>query len=449
MSFLMKKIYFIGIGGIGMSALARYFKQLGYQVAGYDRTKTPLTDALSAEGIEVIYEDNVDLIPNDFREPSLHTHVVYTPAIPNDLVLLNEFKNKGFDLKKRSQMLGLLSEDMFCIAVAGTHGKTTTSTIIAHILTDSGYGCSAFLGGIASNYNTNMLIGNNKVVVVEADEFDRSFLTLHPDVAVVTSMDADHLDVYGDKQSLEHSFRQFVAQIKPDGRLISHASLPLSGVRYANGDEASIRAQNISIKNGTFTFDFENGVTTIKQIALGIPGWHNVENAIAAIEVALGLGIASEKIKTALQNFKGVKRRFEYIIKTDNQVFIDDYAHHPEELRVCITSVKSLYPTKKLTILFQPHLYSRTQDFANGFAEVLSMADELLLLDIYPARELPIDGVTSNIIFDKVTLHNKQLLSKEAAINWIKIKQPALLLTVGAGDIDQMIEPLKQILQHA
>ena len=449
MSFLMKKIYFIGIGGIGMSALARYFKQLGYQVAGYDRTKTPLTDALSAEGIEVIYEDNVDLIPNDFREPSLHTHVVYTPAIPNDLVLLNEFKNKGFDLKKRSQMLGLLSEDMFCIAVAGTHGKTTTSTIIAHILTDSGYGCSAFLGGIASNYNTNMLIGNNKVVVVEADEFDRSFLTLHPDVAVVTSMDADHLDVYGDKQSLEHSFGQFVAQIKPDGRLISHASLPLSGVRYANGDEASIRAQNISIKNGTFTFDFENGVTTIKQIALGIPGWHNVENAIAAIEVALGLGIASEKIKTALQNFKGVKRRFEYIIKTDNQVFIDDYAHHPEELRVCITSVKSLYPTKKLTILFQPHLYSRTQDFANGFAEVLSMADELLLLDIYPARELPIDGVTSNIIFDKVTLHNKQLLSKEAAINWIKIKQPALLLTVGAGDIDQMIEPLKQILQHA
>ncbi len=237
MSFLMKKIYFIGIGGIGMSALARYFKQLGYQVAGYDRTKTPLTDALSAEGIEVIYEDNVALIPNDFREPSLHTHVVYTPAIPNDLVLLNEFKNKGFDLKKRSQMLGLLSEDMFCIAVAGTHGKTTTSTMIAHILTDTGYGCSAFLGGIASNYNTNMLIGNNKVVVVEADEFDRSFLTLHPDVAVVTSMDADHLDVYGDKQSLEHSFRQFVAQIKPDGRLISHASLPLSGVRYANGDE--------------------------------------------------------------------------------------------------------------------------------------------------------------------------------------------------------------------
>lgn len=442
----MKKVYFIGIGGIGMSAIARYFKHLGYRVCGYDRTQTPLTDALTNQGIEIVYQDNVSLIPQDFAQPNSDTNIIYTPAIPHDAEILNYFKNNGFELKKRSQILGLLSDGMFCIAVAGTHGKTTTSTMIAHILTDSGYGCSAFLGGIASNYESNMLIGNNKVVVVEADEFDRSFLTLHPDVAVITNMDADHLDIYGDKSALESSFKQFASQIKSNGKCIVQANLPIEGIRYAAQGMAQVQAQNIRIENGTFYFDFKNTNVQIKDIELGIAGWHNVENATAAIEVALGLGIAPEKIKTALQNFKGVKRRFEYVLKSDNQIFIDDYAHHPEELRACIRSVKSLYPNMKLTVIFQPHLYSRTKDFVDGFAEVLSMADELLLLEIYPARELPIEGVSSKIIFDKVTQSNKRLLSKEEVIHWVKTHQPKLLLTVGAGDIDAMVSPLKNIL---
>ncbi len=445
----IKRVYLIGIGGIGMSGLARYFAHLGCIVCGYDKTSTDLTNDLHNEGIQVIFDDRADWIPMSFHTPDACTLIIYTPAIPRDSAIYNFFKNSGFELFKRSQVLGLISKSMFTIAVAGTHGKTTTSCMIAYILKDSGKDCSAFLGGISSNYNTNVLFGNNNIVVVEADEYDRSFLTLHPDIAVITSMDADHLDIYGSHDQLTDSFRQFAAQIKENGILIIHEDLPLtSGITYSAQGPADVKGQNIRVENGDFYFDFKGNGITIKDIQLGIAGLHNIENATAAIEVALKLNVAPELIKKALGSFKGVKRRFEYILRDKEHIYIDDYAHHPEELRAAITSVKKLYPNKKLTTIFQPHLFTRTRDFADGFAEVLDMSDELIMLDIYPAREQPIEGVDADMILQRMKLWNKRKCGKQEAIDLVQFEKPELLLTVGAGDIDQLVQPLKNALEH-
>jgi len=446
----IKRVYLIGIGGIGMSGLARYFKKRGCVVCGYDKTITPLTSALRNEGISVVYQDEEDNLKISFLENDPETLIIYTPAIPKDSKILNYFRSGGFILKKRSEVLGIISKGMYTIAVAGTHGKTTTSSIIAHVLKDSGYDCSAFLGGIATNYDSNVLFGDNNTMVVEADEFDRSFLTLYPDVAIVTSMDADHLDIYGDRSHLVESFRQFVSQIKEGGRLIFKKGLDLSGGKtYSANVLADIQAVNVKVQDGSFYFDFKNENIVIENIQLGLPGLHNIENAVAAVEVALHLGINPEKIKKALASFLGVKRRFEYILKDQKHIYIDDYAHHPEELRACIQAVKTLYPGKKLTTIFQPHLFTRTRDFAEGFSEVLSMTDELIMLDIYPARELPIEGVSSAMILEKVSIEAKQILSKEQTLDYIRAQKPELLLTVGAGDIDTLIVPLKEILTNA
>jgi UDP-N-acetylmuramate--alanine ligase len=444
----IQRVYLIGIGGIGMSGLARYFNHIGCIVCGYDKTPTDLTDSLRNEGIQIVFEDYSEAIPKSFRDVDPGTLIIYTPAIPHDSDILNFFKNRGFELFKRSQVLGIISKSKFTIAVAGTHGKTTTSTMVAHILKDSGIDCSAFLGGIATNYETNVLFGDSNIVVVEADEYDRSFLTLYPDIAIITSMDADHLDIYGDHAQLTESFRQFASQIKTGGALIHKKGLPLdTGFTYSIDGDADATATNIRIENGDFYFDFVRGSISISNIKMGIAGTHNIENAVAAIETALRLHIDYDAIKSALGSFKGVKRRFEYIVKNDAHIYIDDYAHHPEELRAAIISVKKLYPGKKLTTIFQPHLYTRTRDFVDGFAEVLDMSDELILLDIYPARELPIEGVNSDMILDRMKLANRYKYGKQETINKIRAEKPELLLTVGAGDIDQLVHPLKQALE--
>ncbi len=444
----IKRVYLVGIGGIGMSGLARYFHHLGCVVCGYDKTSTDLTNDLHNEGIQVVFDDHSEYIPLSFQTPDEGTLIIYTPAIPKDSHILNFFRENGFELFKRSQVLGIISKGMFTVAIAGTHGKTTTSTMVAHILKDSGKDCSAFLGGLSTNYHSNVLYGKNNIVVVEADEYDRSFLTLHPDVAIITSMDADHLDIYGDHAHLTESFKLFASQIKPGGTLIHKKGLPLdTGFTYAVEDKADATASNIKIENGDFYFDFKNSNTTITNIRMGIAGMHNIENAVAAIEASLILEVSPDAIKSALGSFKGVKRRFEYIIKNDHQVYIDDYAHHPEELKACIRSVKKLYPGKKLTTIFQPHLYTRTRDFVDGFAEALDLSDELIILDIYPARELPIEGVTSDMILERMKIWNKRRISKQDVVKVIKEEKPELLLTVGAGDIDTLVQPLKQALQ--
>jgi UDP-N-acetylmuramate--alanine ligase len=447
----IQRIYLIGIGGIGMSGLARYFSHLGCMVCGYDKTETPLTDALKQEGMDVIFTDDAALIPAEFGEPNEGTLIIFTPAIPKDSAILNHFKVAGFELFKRSQVLGIISESLFTVAVAGTHGKTTTSSLIAHVLTEAGKDCSAFLGGIATNYNSNVLYGNSNIVVVEADEYDRSFLTLQPDIAVITSMDADHLDIYGSHEQLTESFQLFASQIKAGGKLIAKQGLPLAHTFTSytiNTEAANAIAHNIRVQEGSFYFDFENGDVNINDIEMGIPGMHNIENAVAAIQVALYMNVEADAIKAALASFQGVKRRFEYVVRNEHNVYIDDYAHHPEELKACIASVKKLYPNHKLTTIFQPHLYSRTRDFADGFAEALDMTDELLMLDIYPARELPIEGVDAHTILSRMKLQDKRLLSKQEVIKYVQAQQPELLLTVGAGDIDQIVNPLKQALQH-
>lgn len=445
----IQRVYLVGIGGIGMSGLARYFHKLGCIVYGYDKTPTDLTNELHNEGIQATFDDNSECIPKSFRDFDEGTLIIYTPAIPKDSAILNFFKNKGFNLYKRSQVLGLISKGKYTIAVAGTHGKTTTSSMVAHILKDSGKDCSAFLGGISSNYQTNVLFGDNDIVVVEADEYDRSFLTLHPDIAIITSMDADHLDIYGDHAQLTESFQLFASQLKQGGTLIHYKDLPLTGgLTYSIDSNADARAVNIRVEDGNFYFDFNNAAITIANIKLGIAGLHNIANATAAIEAALLVGVQADDIKKALESFRGVKRRFEYILKNDQHIFIDDYAHHPEELKAAISSVKRLYPDKKLTTIFQPHLYTRTRDFADGFAEALDMSDELLMLDIYPARELPIEGVNSDMIMQRMKSLNKQKYSMQDAVEKIRKEQPELLLTVGAGDIDTLVQPLKQALQH-
>ena len=445
----IRQVYLIGIGGIGMSALARYFRHLGCLVGGYDKTETQLTRRLVAEGVVVQYTDDFEAVNDVFKSADEHTLIIYTPAIPAELGILNRFQELGHTLYKRSQVLGLISRNKFTIAVAGTHGKTTTTALIAHILTDSGIGCSAFLGGLSTNYNTNVLFSDNEVMVVEADEFDRSFLTLYPDIAVVTSADADHLDIYGDKDQLHDSFRLFLRQLHADGKRIIKAGLPFEAdVNYSATEVTDAYAGNIRVEDGEFHYDYTGNQERIPDVHLGLPGQHNVENAVAATVVAQLMRVPEDKIRKALSSFAGVKRRFEYIVKTESNIYIDDYAHHPEELRAFFSAVKQLYPQTKLTAVFQPHLFSRTRDFADGFAEVLSMVDTLLLMEIYPAREMPIKGVDARMLLDKVTVEDKHLLGPENIKDYVRIKRPGLLVTAGAGNIDLLVEPLKTILEH-
>ena len=444
----IKNIYFIGIGGIGMSALARYFVAKGCVVNGYDKTKTILTEALSELGIDIHYEDSLDLLDKNASV------VVYTPAIPESHRELAYYRANGYEVVKRSDVLGWITEGTVNICVAGTHGKTTVSTMIAHLLRDSGYGCTAFLGGIAANYNTNFWSSDNNVVVVEADEYDRSFLKLHPSVAVITSMDADHLDIYKTPAAFEDAFVSFSEKVKAGGLLLAKKGLAREAsfdasklVTYSlNGNGASIYAKDIVVVNGAYTFTAVGSNWQIEELVLNMGGLHNIENALVATSVAVHLGIEPEKIKIALANFAGVKRRFEYLVKTNEQVLIDDYAHHPAELAALISGVRSLYSNQKLTLVFQPHLFSRTQDLCDGFAESLSAADEVVLLPIYPARELPIPGVTSEMIAHKMTNKNVVLLEKEAVSDWVKKQQPKLLVMAGAGDIDVLIRNIKNDL---
>jgi UDP-N-acetylmuramate--alanine ligase len=449
------KIYFIGIGGIGMSAIARYFRFQGKEVSGYDKTETPLTKDLIAEGIPVHYEDNVELVPKD---ASL---VVYTPAIPADHKELQYFREHQYRLLKRSEVLGLITSSSFNICVAGTHGKTTISTMIAHILRHSGYGCNAFLGGIAVNYNSNYWSDPRNVCVVEADEYDRSFLKLNPDIAVITAMDADHLDIYGTAEAMEEAFIGFSKKLKPGGLLISKFGLSrdkeLGGtrrIRYSlQNDNADAFATNIRMSQGGYEYDVMKKDWMLSGIRLNMGGMHNVENSVAAISVAHELAIENEKIKAAVEAFRGVKRRFEYIIRNENLVFVDDYAHHPEELRALISGAKTLFSGMKCTVIFQPHLYSRTRDLADGFGESLGLADEVLLLPIYPARELPIAGVSSEMIADRIKRVEVEVVSKEGLLKRLsekskKKKGIELLIAAGAGDIDTMLPAIKKVLEE-
>ncbi|MCW5909324.1 MAG: UDP-N-acetylmuramate--L-alanine ligase [Chitinophagales bacterium] len=445
----IKRVYFLGIGGIGMSALARYFKSMGARVSGYDKTPTALTDELQREDIAVTFEDDLNLYP---KEVDL---VVYTPAIPKEHKGLSFYRNNHYNLKKRSEVLGIISADKFTIAVAGSHGKTTVSSMIAHILTQSGFGCSAFLGGIAVNYNSNFLQGHSDVVVIEADEFDRSFHRLAPDMAVITAVDTDHLDIYGSKEAIDEAFIEFANKISEEGFLaiktnqsINNKLPVLDKAFYSlNDTEADVYCSKYWVVDGGYLFNISYYGTELKSFRLNIGGYHNIENAIAAITIALELKITEEHIKSALASFKGIKRRFEKVFENERLTFIDDYAHHPEEIRVFLESVKELYPKKKITAVFQPHLYTRTRDLAEGFAQALSIADEVILLDIYPAREQPIEGVTSQLIFDRLTCSSKQLITKQDLVQTIQqLNNVEVLATIGAGDIDKYLEEIKQVL---
>ena len=452
----LKNIYFLGIGGIGMSALARYFKSQNKNVSGYDKTPTPLTGELIDEGIPIHFEDDVRKIDAAFLTTDKdYTLIVYTPAIPNNHTELNYFLSNGFSIKKRSEVLGLITQHTFTIAVAGTHGKTTTSSMIAHILKNSGINCLAFLGGITKNYNTNLLLpeagATNVIAVVEADEYDRSFLALSPSISVITSMDPDHLDIYGNEAFMVESYRLFAGKLSSDGKLIYKKGLPLEDLpliksSYGINNAADCVASNIRIDNHRYHFDWNNSSTSIKAITTDMPGLHNVENAVAAIAVARALKIPDGDIKKALLEYTGVKRRFEYQLRTPQIIYIDDYAHHPEELRAAISSAQELYPNKKITGIFQPHLYSRTRDFVDGFAKSLSLLDSLILLDIYPARELPIPGITSEIIFNKVTIADKVLCTIENVLAELQKRPCEVLMTLGAGDIDQLVTPIRNYL---
>ena len=452
-----KYIYFLGIGGIGMSALARWFQVNGYAVAGYDKTPTPLTDALENEGAVIHFVEDVQLIPAAFRDNPAQTLVVYTPAIPKNHAEYVYLTENGFTLQKRSQVLGLLAGQMKTVAVAGTHGKTTTSSMVAHILRNAGMNCAAFLGGITNNYNTNFLLNqpaddlSEVVCVVEADEFDRSFLTLYPHVAIVTSTDADHLDIYGAHEAVLDSFGQFVHQVDADGLLLMKAGLSLADktsatVRPYSLESGDYHAQNLRIENAAFVFDLVHPDGVVADIHLLLPGFHNVENGVAAGAAALAVGVLPDAIRAGLNSYRGVRRRFEYVLKTDAAVLIDDYAHHPEEVRAFLTSVKALYPDRDVTAIFQPHLFSRTRDFAAGFAESLSLADHVILLDIYPARELPIEGVTSDLILGAVQSKTKQISTKADLPGVVRKSRPSVLVTIGAGDIDQLLPVLKTAL---
>jgi UDP-N-acetylmuramate--alanine ligase len=450
-------IYFLGIGGIGMSALARWFMKKGLKVSGYDRTSTTLTQALEKEGMKIHYDDKVDLIPSEVIQQKDRTLVVFTPAIPKDHVEHAYLKEKGYTILKRSEVLGLITKGYKTIGVAGTHGKTTTSSMVAHILKSAGKNMVGFLGGITTNYNSNLVmqgeVGKDTLVVVEADEFDRSFLRLFPEIAVVTSADADHLDIYGDHDSLITSFKDFIKQINSGGSLIIHESIAeklAEDVTHVKKNIYSMSrgqffAGNITAKGGFFEFDL-HGFGRVEHVRLGVPGFHNIENAIAASIAAWLCDVPVPVITKALESFSGVKRRFEYVVKGKKVVYVDDYAHHPTEIEAFLKSMKSLYPQRKLTVVFQPHLFSRTRDFAEGFSKSLSLADELLLMDIYPARELPIPGVDSDMLFKDVTSPVKIRCSKKDLMEKLEAVDVDVIATVGAGDIDTFVEPIRKML---
>jgi UDP-N-acetylmuramate--alanine ligase len=452
----MKYVYFIGIGGIGMSALARFYNHAGTKVAGYDRSPSKLTSELESEGISIHFEDNPDLIPADFIGSGADLLVIYTPAIPKDHKEFNFLLNKGFNIIKRSKALGFIASGKKTLAVAGTHGKTTTSTMLAHILTNSGVGCTAFLGGISKNYHSNLLLDKGNILVAEADEFDRSFLQLYPDIAVITSSDADHLDIYANHQNIKDAFVSFANQVKENGALVLKKGMNLdisnlavkSIFEYSYNIPCDFYASNIRIsENGFFTYDINHPNGIVQDCTLGIPGWVNVENSIAAAAIALLNGLSGNKIKSALACFSGVERRFDMRINTPQCAYIDDYAHHPKEIAASISSMRNIFPGRKLTAIFQPHLYSRTRDFAEEFAESLSKLDSLILLDIYPARELPIPGVSSNIIFDSVKLEDKTLINKSELMETLSKRDIDALISFGAGDIDRFVEPITQYLK--
>ncbi len=457
----LKTVYFIGIGGIGMSAIARFFKSRGVTVCGYDKTRTELTKEMESEGIPVHYDEHVEIIPKDADL------VVYTPAVPAEHKELVFYREKGYKVVKRSDVLQIITASSFNICIAGTHGKTTITTMIAHLLRDSGYGCTVFLGGISVNYGTNFWSqsgsGKKKVCVIEADEYDRSFLKLSPDIAIITAMDADHLDIYGTAEAMEQAFIDFSKKLKPGGLLLKQFGLKRGNELTGNSltyslqnESADVYAKNITMTKGSYVFDLHIKDRVIGNIKLNMGGMHNVENAVVAVAAASSLEIEDDRIRKAVESFRGVKRRFEYIVKNDRIVFIDDYAHHPEELRALIKGAKSLFRQKKCTVIFQPHLFTRTRDLAKGFAEVLDEADEVILLPIYPARELPVEGVSSEMITSLMKLERKKVLEKEKLLDWIKndfIKNintefGEVLITAGAGDIDMLVDPIKQIVKE-
>lgn len=458
----LKYVYFVGIGGIGMSAIARYFVLMGKAVLGYDRTRTQLTGELEGEGIKINYIDDVRNIPEEIKTISDREEVlvVYTPAIPQGHTELNYFRNNGFTVLKRAEVLGLISRNSRCIGIAGTHGKTSVTTMTAHLLKQSEIDCSAFLGGVSKDYNTNFLFSEQSdIVVVEADEFDRSFHQLTPEAAVITAMDADHLDIYGSHDAILESFYNYLKKIKPHGHLVYKLGLPVDVVEeelkeksvdvysYSLRDtSADFYTVNLQIVDAEFVFDMVTPGGVIENIHFSVPGTINIDNAVAAVAMAVIYGASYDEIRKALACFSGVRRRFDYHVRNSNTIYIDDYAHHPAELKACISSIKDMFPGKKVTGVFQPHLYSRTKDFAGEFAQSLSLLDELFLMDIYPAREEPIPGVTSEIIFDNVEIDRKTLCNKENIMDLLEQEEYEVLLTMGAGDIDTFIKPITDML---
>ena len=440
----IKNVYFIGIGGIGMSALARYFKAIGKQVSGYDKTPSILTSELIESGIDIHFEDNIGLIPNDFYIEN--TLVIITPAVPVSHSEWNFFIERDYQVKKRAEVLGIITKDTFCFAVAGTHGKTTTSSILGHILYESGADVTAFIGGIVENYDSNLIGTGKTVTVVEADEFDRSFLHLHPNIACITSMDADHLDIYGTSEAIEASFVEFANKVEDKNNLFITNELPIDGVVCAVNEEAVYKAFNVRIENGSYVFDVKTPNELIKDLRFGLPGKHNLMNALMALAMAITYGTPTEVVAKALLSFKGIRRRFSYQIREENLVYIDDYAHHPTEINAVHQAVRELYPGQKVLAVFQPHLFSRTRDFADNFAKSLSDFDEVLLLEIYPARELPMEGVNSQWLLDKMTNEHKKLISKEDLIPTILANDARVIVTIGAGDLGEMVPSIKKAL---
>ena len=453
-------IYFLGIGGIGMSALARWCQQQGIEIAGYDKTASSITRFLESQGVPISYEDRKETIPAKLLQDKQGKLVVYTPAVPADTEISQTLRSHALPFLKRSQMLGIISKPYFSVAIAGTHGKTTTSSMIGHMLMHSKRPCTAFVGGISRNYTSNFLsdAGNreDQVLVVEADEFDRSFLTLTPDIAVVTAMDADHLDIYGEATNMYQSFREFVGKVKPGGKLfINHKivnllknHVPAGVTLYTYGlDSGTFQATDINVFDNKFIFNIQSPEINMEHLNLSMPGFHNVENAISAIAVGWSLGLSEKEIRESLATYSGVKRRFEYIVEQPDLVYIDDYAHHPVEIKALLFSVRKIYPKKKITAIFQPHLYSRTRDFYQEFAHSLSMADEVILLDIYPAREKPIPGVSSELIAKELNVPF-ELIDADHVCELLATKEPEVLLTIGAGDIDQLVEPIAKQLKE-
>ncbi|MEM6515274.1 MAG: UDP-N-acetylmuramate--L-alanine ligase [Bacteroidota bacterium] len=441
-------LYFIGIGGIGMSALARYFVKSGVPVSGYDKTKSEITDTLENLGISIHFKDNISVIDSQFLEPT-KTTVIYTPAIPKDHVQLNYFKDSGFKILKRSEVLGEITVNTFCLAIAGTHGKTTTTSILGHLLNEANVEVTAFLGGISENYYSNLILNGTKVTVVEADEFDRSFLTLSPDYACITSMDADHLDIYGDRSELQKSFNEFAGKVKSEGKLFVSNGLPLDGITYGVNDGADYSAKNIRIENGSYLFDVKTPKGTLENFSFSLPGRHNLSNAMAALAMALEFGVDHQILKHALSTYKGVKRRFSYQIKTNDLVYIDDYAHHPAEIDAVHQAVREMYPNQRVMVIFQPHLFSRTKDFGDEFAKSLSQFDEIALLEIYPARELPIEGIDAKWLLGKISNDDKVLIDKKEILTAIGNSSAKVILTLGAGDIGEEVKHIKKALRLA